>query len=239
MSKKSKTRTKKIIFVDTENVGQSWTSLITHLKEGDEIVLLSSSDSVKVSYSSLSQVQNCKGKITFEKTEAGTPNALDFQLVALLGIKATKTNESIIISKDKGYDAAIKKLNEKGYLVQRMNSIEATSYLKTGKSITEKEVKKEVEAETVTTTQPTPAKKKTKIKNPYHTSNMNSVTGAHGIVDKECKSLAAKKRKKIYHIICNHKYTDNLGSELEKQIGNKQKTLALLNKLNIKDEHYS
>lgn len=97
-----------VYYVDYENVHAGV----------DGIDKLSAEDTVRVFYSPkadtmriafVEQALAAKAKIDLISVDVGTPNALDFQLVAWLYSELpTATEEHVIISNDHGYDAAVR-----------------------------------------------------------------------------------------------------------------------------------
>lgn len=125
----------KIVYlVDTENV--AWTPLLEVLNDPDEkMVLYHSAKEFKMTYDQLKMLMKKEYEIDVEGVVInGEKNALDFQLVATLGLDIEKENQYVIVAKDKGYDAAIKKFIEKGFQVRRMEVEDIKSI---HKSITE------------------------------------------------------------------------------------------------------
>lgn len=109
----------KIIYlVDTENV--KWVDLLNVVTSNEKIMLFHSQENVNMSYKELVSLSSKIVDISHEETVNGSENALDFQLLAVLGLMMNKEDQFIIVAKDTGYDAAIVKYVEKGYFVRRL-----------------------------------------------------------------------------------------------------------------------
>ena len=112
---------KRIYFIDSENVGDSWLPLL--VREEDDILVFYTSKSPYMSYDGLVMLKESPKDVTFIKCFEGT-NALDFQLCSELGyrLNSDKADEFIIITNDTGYDAAVKYWQKKEYPVRRVQS---------------------------------------------------------------------------------------------------------------------
>lgn len=97
--------------IDTENMGREWLDILQEDSPEKIYYLLCTSASPNVPLSSI--LSFCKlfqeERLQVVTCNRGSPNALDFQLIFLLGklSEAYKNDHFIIISKDKGYDAVI------------------------------------------------------------------------------------------------------------------------------------
>ena len=70
------------------------------------------------------QLQNTNARVSFVEADTGTTNALDFQLITLLFIELNAEDEFLIVSKDTGFDAAIKMAKRQEYSnVRRVRNI--------------------------------------------------------------------------------------------------------------------
>lgn len=122
--------------IDTENA--QWEPLLGVLNDPDEKMILYHSPrfpDFKITYDQLKTLSKKEFDIEIEETDNGEKNSLDFQLIATLGLTVEKENTYVIVANDKGYDAAIKKFVERGYVVRRMNPEEIKNQ---HKSLTEK-----------------------------------------------------------------------------------------------------
>ena len=114
---------KKIYFVDTENVGNSWTE-VAEMENPKEckFIIFYSDHSPRLAYDAISKLVEKKIKIECIKCYTGT-NAMDFQLQAVLGRKSVNNadKQMIILSSDRGYDPAVKLFNDMGIYVTRLS----------------------------------------------------------------------------------------------------------------------
>ena len=106
----------KLMLIDGENCYS--TRLLSHIayKKDWEVVLIVRKDHIlKLLPASGIRVEN--------GLDIGR-NAEDFHLISMLGIKMAKGNysEAVIVSNDKGFDAAVKYFNTEGYKVRRVTS---------------------------------------------------------------------------------------------------------------------
>lgn len=109
-------------FVDSENVGDSWISLLRQIAIDDEILVFYTSRSPRIGYESAILLRESDKKISFVKCNEGN-NALDFQLGTYLGYelhKAEAGDEFIIVSNDTGFDAVVKFWKDNPVLVTRI-----------------------------------------------------------------------------------------------------------------------
>lgn len=109
--------------VDTENVQFHWLDLLDKCSSKDKIIIYCTKKTGAVKYSIVQKLVSFKGKIEFSECNCGSPNALDFQLVAELGFMAGKKpkEDYIIVSNDRGFDVVIQHFNRIGYKFCRKN----------------------------------------------------------------------------------------------------------------------
>lgn len=101
---------KNIYFIDYENVGQSGFSGSENLTSNDEIYLFHYVGTGDVKYENLISMANTKARTQIIRLTTHAKNAMDFQIVALLGYLTGKYQNRAnyyIVSKDKGYESAI------------------------------------------------------------------------------------------------------------------------------------
>ena len=112
-----------VYLIDTENVGKTWLELLEICKN-DKFILFYTKNTGGYSLEMVSKIISSKCNVECISCDAG-PNALDFQLVTELGMKAAKSPKTkyIVVSSDKGFDAAIHYMNRKGYLVERLSLV--------------------------------------------------------------------------------------------------------------------
>lgn len=113
---------KRIFFVDSENVGDNWISLLTASASEDEILVFYTLKSPHMNYKNLIALKQSEKEVTFIECHEGN-NALDFQLSTYLGyrIHDIGDDEFIIVTNDMGYDAVVKYWKEKNYKVKRIS----------------------------------------------------------------------------------------------------------------------
>ncbi|MBR1758142.1 MAG: hypothetical protein IJ744_05360 [Lachnospiraceae bacterium] len=97
-----------IYFVDYENVGSAGVDGVDYLTDQDEIKIFYSNHADTLKYEQVKQLLATKAKVDLLKIETGTANALDFQLVAMLYYTLKDDEPRYIISRDTGYDMAVK-----------------------------------------------------------------------------------------------------------------------------------
>lgn len=120
---------KRVFLVDTENQGTLYLKDLGTLMETDLVICVSTEYSPKFTYTQLESFLNCKAKFQFVNCQAGTPNALDFQLSTLLGYMCKqdeeddKKTEFIILSKDTGYYGIVSYWSSRGFKVGIRNEI--------------------------------------------------------------------------------------------------------------------
>lgn len=94
-------------YIDYENVHNEGLKGVQKLQQGDSLYLFYSvkADTLKIDV--VRQLMECPAQISFDKIINGVENALDFQLITALMCNYTPDEDYYIISRDKGYDAAI------------------------------------------------------------------------------------------------------------------------------------
>lgn len=94
-------------YIDYENVHNEGLKGVQRLQQGDRLHLFYSvkADTLKIDV--VRQLMECPAQICFDKIINGVENALDFQLITALMCNYTPDEDYYIISRDKGYDAAI------------------------------------------------------------------------------------------------------------------------------------
>ena len=114
-----------IFYVDFENVNASGIEGVSNLSSSDNVYILYSKNANTLRIDRVAELLKSAAKIEFVEVPVGTPNALDFQLLAMLFCKLDN-NTTYIISKDQGYDAAIKMARSMGVKnIRRCQSIGA------------------------------------------------------------------------------------------------------------------
>lgn len=121
-----KGKTGKVYLIDSENINDVWVNLLDRMEEHDRIIVFYTDKSAHMSYEKVIRLlERDKGNLTWIKCYEGQ-NALDFQLVSVLGAMIVKSSkrEYIIVADDCGYDAAVKYWRRCKGRVSRMKSSE-------------------------------------------------------------------------------------------------------------------
>ena len=111
------------VFVDYENVQGNFFEFIKELPKPLNINIFYSHNNGKMSLELVKMIlKDKKNKYYFYKIDSGGKNALDFQLSTYLGsvIKRYPNDNFVIISKDSGFDYAIKFWNERSINIERI-----------------------------------------------------------------------------------------------------------------------
>lgn len=101
-------------YIDTENVSiECWIHHLGKLSAKDRLYVFYSENSAKIPIQFMKKIQSCLTEIQLIHVDVGTPNALDFALVAHLARHTTTApkTEHIIVARDTGYDAACRALS--------------------------------------------------------------------------------------------------------------------------------
>lgn len=108
-------------FIDSENVGDNWISLLDTVAEEDEILVFYTAKSPHMNYNNLITLKQSPKDVTFVECCEGN-NALDFQLCTELGYQVHDINdeEFIIVTNDTGYDAVVKYWKDRGIPIKRI-----------------------------------------------------------------------------------------------------------------------
>lgn len=118
---------KTIYLVDTENIsGEPISALLKSVDASDKLIFFYTDKSNHISYNVLGAFFEKRDLFSLIHCGCGTSNALDFQLVTVLGdlISECKhsgyTPEFAIITKDNGFDAAVKFWKSRGVKIKRI-----------------------------------------------------------------------------------------------------------------------
>ena len=101
-------------YIDYENVHNEGLGGIEKLGAGSRVCLFYSCKADTLKIDVVRQLMGCAAEIRFEKIDNGVENALDFQLITALMCSYSTDESYYIISKDKGYDAAIEMAAKQG-----------------------------------------------------------------------------------------------------------------------------
>lgn len=152
-----------IYYVDVENVGNEWMNIIKDETPNDKILYLFTSKYAHLTYSEAAFLHDYMslGVVYIKEgwSCGGGSNAIDYYLMGtmnndIITDENAEENEYIILSDDKGYDAFIRELKEKGINIRRQPKGE--------KDILEK-IKKEKALETLSRKEQDEIKEKNKL----------------------------------------------------------------------------
>lgn len=112
---------KRIYFIDSENVGDLWISLLHSITNEDELLVFYTSKSPHMNYKNVILLKQSDKNISFIECYEGN-NALDFQLSTELGYRMHEMTEGefVIVSNDTGFDAVIKYWSKLGKSIRRI-----------------------------------------------------------------------------------------------------------------------
>ncbi len=115
----------KTYFIDSENVGDNWISLLSSVTAEDEILVFYTANSPHMNYKNLILLKESDARVSFIECFEGS-NALDFQLCTELGYRLPSIGDGdfVIVSNDTGYDAIVKYWKKKDVSVRRMTGRE-------------------------------------------------------------------------------------------------------------------
>lgn len=99
-------------YIDYENVHNEGLKGLSKLVEGDHLNLFYSNKADTLKIDVVRKLMKCPAEIDFVKILNGVENALDFQLITALMCNYAPEEKYYIISRDKGYDAAIEMANQ-------------------------------------------------------------------------------------------------------------------------------
>lgn len=111
----------KTYFIDSENVGDNWISLLPIVSKEDEILVFYTAKSPHMNYKNVILLKQSDTEVTFIECCEGN-NALDFQLCTELGFRIPEINdgEFIIVSNDTGFDAVVRYWKKREKAVKRI-----------------------------------------------------------------------------------------------------------------------
>lgn len=101
-------------YIDFENVRGAGLDGVEALGKGDRVTVLYGSKDSALKLEQVQNILNSPAKVDFIKVATGKHDALDFQLVALLFMKMKKKRDYYIVSKDTGFDFAIRMAKVRG-----------------------------------------------------------------------------------------------------------------------------
>lgn len=95
-------------YIDYENVHNAGLRGLDFLSEDDHVYIFYSENANTFNVDSMKIAMNSVCGIDFVEANVGTPNAMDFQIITLVYAMIEADDMHYIISKDKGFDAAIR-----------------------------------------------------------------------------------------------------------------------------------
>ena len=118
---------RKFYYIDSENVGDDWISLLASVGVDDKIFVFYTDKSPHMNYNNLILLKNSPKEVTFIKCFEGT-NALDFQLCTEIGLQVhdNPDAEFIIVSNDTGYDVVVKYLMQHNVRIKRIKGADCS-----------------------------------------------------------------------------------------------------------------
>ena len=100
--------------IDLENVNSGGFEGANNLEESDELIVFYSEKADTLKIHIIRALLNTKAEIKFYKSKNGIMNAMDFDIVSVLGIVYNTEREFVIISKDKGFDVVVERYRSFG-----------------------------------------------------------------------------------------------------------------------------
>lgn len=111
-------------YIDYENVHHSGTTGIDQLSNMEYVFMFYSHNANTMNMETVKRFLGSRCGIEFVEADTGTANSLDFQLITFLYTGISQDDYHYIISKDHGFDAAVKMGNRMGIEnVKRFNTI--------------------------------------------------------------------------------------------------------------------
>ncbi len=119
---------RKTFFIDSENVGDDWISLLDTVTEEDSILVFYTAKSPHMNYKNVIRLKESSKEVEFIECCEGN-NALDFQLCTDLGFRVHDIADGkfVIVTNDTGYDAVVKYWQQRNIPVSRMKSTQCAS----------------------------------------------------------------------------------------------------------------
>ena len=135
-----------VYLIDTENVQNSWADILYCTKPGDTVYIFYTDKSPKLHMDHMDFLTDCRARVEYVecyRTEEGGNNALDFQLVSMLGyLIANSVNQQrrevyFISSCDGGFDEVVRFWRRNNILIQRIvPDLNDSQKLKAGPMVT-------------------------------------------------------------------------------------------------------
>ena len=131
---------KSIYFIDYENVGPKGLRGIEQLTSSDEVYFFHYSGTGDVKYDNLHNLAISKARTQIIRLSTHDKNAMDFQIVAMMGLLVGKYEEKAvynIVSNDKGYLSAVECLKNTVSTKLKINTVPTISGERDPESIEE------------------------------------------------------------------------------------------------------
>lgn len=100
--------------IDLENVNSGGFEGANNLEESDELIVFYSEKADTLKIPIITALLKTKAAIKFYKSKNGILNAMDFDIVSVLGIVYNTEREFVIVSKDKGFDVVVERYRSFG-----------------------------------------------------------------------------------------------------------------------------
>lgn len=122
----------KYVYVDTENIGNLYLEAMQKMDETYTVFIMFTENSPRVPLDMLEAFHTMKCKYHTVKSKCGLDNALDFSIMAYMGMSIAKRPKSlhVVLSNDNGYQAAISLMQDLGYKVYHVHPGNDTSVFK-------------------------------------------------------------------------------------------------------------
>lgn len=113
--------------IDYENVSVDGMKGLSELTAEDNLYIFYSEKADRMTFDLYRRLSECRARQEFFCASVGTKNALDFQLVSILGYKVARDEKAafVIVSRDKGFDCVVKLWASRGVTITRATSIGA------------------------------------------------------------------------------------------------------------------
>ena len=100
--------------IDLENVNSGGFEGANNLTENDELIVFYSEKADTLKIPIIRMLLSTKAEIKFYKSKNGIMNAMDFDIVSVLGIVYDAEHDFVIVSKDKGFDVVVERYRSFG-----------------------------------------------------------------------------------------------------------------------------
>lgn len=113
----------KYVYVDTENIGNMYLEAMQKMDDTYTVFIMFTENSPRVPLEMLESFNTMKCKFHTVKSKCGLDNALDFSIMAYMGLSIAKRPKSlhVVLSNDNGYQAAIALMQDLGYRVYHVH----------------------------------------------------------------------------------------------------------------------